>query len=288
MRDERPSQTSSLVTLMRALAHGGVTEVQGFEDPTALVLLPPAWRLLARSLLWRVGPLRVRQFMIDQSFGRMDVVALRTRVLDEAWGVAHDQATRQLVLLGAGLDGRAFRLPNLADAAVFEVDHPSTQALKRERAAALRSLAGRHLFVPVNFETDALGDALAKAGHQPGAPTFWIWEGVTHYLTAEAQAATLAALAARSAPGSRVAMNYIEPGQNPLQKATVPLLVRMLGEPFLGQMPRAVAAERLERAGFSCVEDTGLEDWRRRYSQNPERASTAYAERIALGEKRPA
>src|SRR5215470_20393462 len=75
-----------------------------------------------------------RQRMLERARGRMDLVALRTRFFDDAWHTAHAAGTRQLVLLGAGLDGRAFRLDDISDSILFEVDHPSTQSVKRERA----------------------------------------------------------------------------------------------------------------------------------------------------------
>lgn len=272
----RASRTSSLVTLLRALAHGGVTEVDGFADPTALRLLPPGWRALARVAL--AGNKRL---FLAVSQGQGDLVALRTRVLDEAWGEAHRLGARQLVLLGAGLDGRAYRLETLSDCAVFEVDHPGTQALKRARAEGLVERARRHVFVPVDFEKDGLQDALGAAGFLASQRAFFIWEGVTPYLTEAAQQATLAAVAELSAPGSRLAMTYIEPG---LKNAGVQGLVSALGEPFLGLMPRALAAERLAQAGLRVIEDSGIDEWRRRFARR-QRAALGLTERIALAER---
>jgi methyltransferase (TIGR00027 family) len=194
----------------------------------------------------------------------LDLVALRTRALDDAWHASRQHGARQLVILGAGLDGRAFRLEDLSEVTVFEVDHPSTQALKRERAAALRSRAREHRFVPADFESDSLAEALDSAGQSRSVMTFWLWEGVTTYLTAAAQQVTLDAVAARSAKGSRIAMTYIEPGG----ESGVPRMMRLLGEPHIGLMTRATAAERLGRAGLHVIEDTGIDEWRRRYAES--------------------
>jgi methyltransferase (TIGR00027 family) len=92
----------------------------------------------------------------------------------------------------------------VGDSSVFEVGHPATQALKRERSAHMASRAAQHKYVPVNFERDSLETALAAAGHDASVPTFWIWEGVTQYLTAEARQ-TLNAVGRLSARGSRIA-----------------------------------------------------------------------------------
>src|SRR5207253_10743350 len=117
-------------------------------------------------------------------------------------------AASQLVILGAGLDGRAWRLSSLSNARVFEVDHPDTQAYKRERLGALKPAAKQVDFVPVDFEADSLEASLLRAGHDAAAPTAWVWEGVVMYLTPEAVRSTLKAIAARSAPGSTLIVNY--------------------------------------------------------------------------------
>jgi methyltransferase (TIGR00027 family) len=270
--------------MVRALANEGVTEVRGFSDPTAMALLPLPWRLVAR---WAVRRAR-RQggqhpYVKD---GKFDLIPLRTRVFDDAWHAAHSAGARQLVLLGAGLDGRAFRLPDIGDSAVFEVDEPATQALKRKRARALKALALRHVFVALDFERGALDDALAAAGLDGSAAVFWIWEGVTPYLTQPAQRATLDAVARCSGPGSRVAMTYVEPTDHQGELSRVRGLVQFLGEPFVGLMTRDAAKELLAGAGFDVVEDSGIDDWRRRYADGLARPTSAYRERIALAERR--
>ena len=282
MRPKRASRTSSLVTLMRALAHEGVTEVRDFKDPTAYSMLPLPWKLLARFALRRLrsGIGRHRYF----ESGHFDLVPLRTRVFDDAWAAAHDVGARQLVLLGAGLDGRAYRLPNLGNSTLFEVDHPATQALKRQRARELRPLARKHVYVPVNFEKDSLSDALQNAGLERTATSLWIWEGVTPYLTLAAQAATLAAVARCAAAGSRIALTYVEPAEG-ADLAVTTRLVKVLGEPFVGLRSRAEVAELLRTAGFEVVQDSGIPEWRRHYTDRPDRAEGSFYERIAVGER---
>jgi methyltransferase (TIGR00027 family) len=104
---------------------------------------------------------------------------------------------RQLVILGAGLDARAYRLPELAGVSVFEVDHPATQVAKRQRLAEAGNGDARVVFVGVDFERDALEERLASAGHAPTVATAWIWEGVTPCLDRGAIEATLAAATRR-------------------------------------------------------------------------------------------
>lgn len=291
MRSNRPSQTSSLVTLLRALADAGLTEVSGFKDATARPLLPPLWRLGFWYVRLRGRSAKFRQRLFGEaSSGAYDTVALRTRVLDEAWHAAHALGMRQLVLLGAGLDGRAFRLEDASDSTVYEVDHPSTQRQKRERTRRMTARALRHVFVPVNFETDSLAQALLDAGQRRDVPTFWIWEGVTPYLTRKAQEKTLTAIAECSAPGSRLAMTYTEPAP---PETTAPAIrrtakvVRWLGEPFIGLLSREEAAALLQHAGFRLLEDSGPDTWRRKYSTRPDGPAGPLRQRIAVAERQP-
>src|SRR5262249_51912120 len=154
-------------------AHAGCTDAHGFADPTARQLLPPAWVAKLDALMARGGG------RWQRALKRMaDLLALRTMAIDAAVRDAVAGGARQAVILGAGFDGRAFRMPELADSDVFEVDHPDTQATKRARAAALTAKARSLQFVAVDFERDALADRLAAAGHRQGEPTVWIWEGV--------------------------------------------------------------------------------------------------------------
>jgi methyltransferase (TIGR00027 family) len=277
----RASRTSQLVTMMRAFADAGLTEVRDFSDPTALPMLPLGWRVFAALSLRRLRARPdARAKIFESSKGRVDVIALRTRVLDEAWHAAHSGGIRQLVLLGAGLDGRAYRLDDVADVAIFEVDHAETQSLKRARARSLVARSASHTYVAVDFERQRLDDALEAARQDAARPTFWIWEGVTPYLTADAQCATLAAVARRSAPGSQLAMEYIEPSQSDVHAR----LPRLLGEPWIGLMSRAEAAERLAQAGFTPLEDTSMTEWRARYSSGPPREAGAH-QRIVVARR---
>ena len=87
--------------------------------------------------------------------GRLDnwskMMVARTVAIDEA---VRDAASPQVVILGAGLDGRAWRMSELADVTVFEVDHPDSQREKRARAAPLKQAARDVRFVPVDFTRD--------------------------------------------------------------------------------------------------------------------------------------
>jgi methyltransferase (TIGR00027 family) len=137
-----------------------------------------------------------------------EVIMPRTVAIDDA---VRDRLVPQVVIIGAGLDDRAWRMPELADVEVFEVDHPASQRDKRSRVRDLQPLARSVRFVPADLSRDRLDTALASAGHRPEVATTWIWEGVVPYLRRAEVAATVQALSGRSTAGSRLIVNYQSP-----------------------------------------------------------------------------
>jgi methyltransferase (TIGR00027 family) len=252
-----------MVALLRALAHDGFTTIPGFVDPFARDLLSPAWRFFHRRLarrLERVGPAR-RQRAVAQ----FDIVALRVSAVDVALRTAVAEGARQIVLLGAGFDTRAFRLPALIGVDAFEVDHPATQAAKRARSSQMRPLTKSLTFVPVDFERDALAATLTRAGLRVDEPVVWVWEGVVMYLTDQALRRTLDDIARCSRPGSVLIANYHLPqpsGFDPEQFFRW-ILLPLWGEPQVGKRTREAMAAEVTRVGFDVASDTGPGDWAR-------------------------
>lgn len=142
-------------------------------------------------------------------------VRVRTRYLDDAVRAALDRGIRQLVLLGAGFDCRALRMPEIAacGAIVMEVDFPGQLALKRDRLASAGVRIPDHVTQVACDLTSpsaeaSLTSALGAAGHRADEPTFFLWEGVLGYLDDEACDRTLALVGALAGPGGRLAFNY--------------------------------------------------------------------------------
>jgi len=258
---------------MRALGDLGITSVHGFSDPVAAKLLP-----FRMALVHRVARLLIAagaRSTLRRRFGPiMDILTMRTLAIDEALAEAlvtpRAPAIDQLVILGAGLDARAFRLHGLARIDVFEVDHPATQAYKRARTSAYSPLARSLRFVAVDFEREGLDDRLLSAGHDPARRSAWIWEGVIVYLSDAALRTTLHSVAALSPPGSRLLAQYREPlpDEDPVQRRLL-ATVRRSGEPQIGMRTRVAMREELERAGFRTISDEGADEWAVRFGGNP-------------------
>jgi methyltransferase (TIGR00027 family) len=280
MKGERPSRTAHLVALGRAMADAGLSHVANFHDPTARVFLNEKGK---RSLARTERDARAGAQGVRMGGARLmaDLIALRTAAIDAAVHDAIADGATQLVILGAGYDGRAWRLPELAGVKVFEVDHPATQGQKRARVAALPPATGLVTFVPVDFEREKLGVALERAGHDPSVPTCWIWEGVVMYLTRDAMRATLADVAQRSAPGSTLIVNYHTGHRGLIAR----MMFRLIGEPQISTWKPDEMAADMQSVGFVVREDSGMADWNERFAQRSARVDRGFYMRVVVARK---
>jgi methyltransferase (TIGR00027 family) len=252
MKPGQGSRTAVMVCMARAVAHGA-PGVGKFSDPTALALLPEADRVVAERFHAEPQPhgfrARARRTMLER---RSTMMVVRTVAIDDA---VRGALAPQIVILGAGLDGRAWRMPELANSVVFEVDHPDSQRDKRERVGALSQAAREVRFVPVDFTRDRLGPALEAAGHDPARPTTWIWEGVVMYLTPADIETTLDVLRQRSAAQSRLIVAYFCPA---LMLKLVGFVVARLGEPLRSAFKPEAWRALLAQHGFRVLDDRNL------------------------------
>lgn len=233
-------------------------------DPYGLrVLGPDAERWMA-TVLAAPTPLRALAWApLLPMFPWALYMQVRTRVLDDALRAFLRDGGKQVVILGAGFDSRGWRMGDaLGDAIVYEVDHPATAAMKRERFgphSRIRSLSW-------NFEThpmSSLPDALAGLGHRRAERTFTLWEGVTMYLTREAFCSTLDAVRAYSAKGAQLAFNYVDRAlidRASITTSAVRAVVRAVGEPFKLGFDRDELRATLLEHGFGVASDRGFEE----------------------------
>jgi methyltransferase (TIGR00027 family) len=200
-------------------------------------------------------------------------IAVRTRFAEDALEAAVARGVTQLVVLGAGLDTYAYR--NRQDRLrVFEVDHPATQAWKREQLAkASIEVPDALTFAPVDFERDTLADGLAAAGFDPMQQTFFTWLGVTPYLTESAVFATLGFIAALPG-GAHVVFDYSNPPDSIVgveRRAFHEALatrVAAAGETFKSYFGSEALVVRLADLGFRDIEDLGPPEIAARYFPN--------------------
>lgn len=252
MQPGQPSRTALGAATHRAL-HQVLEEGRIFADPLAV-------RILGRDL-----EAALRDAEADPARRRLRLfIAVRTRFAEDALRDAVARGVRQLVVLGAGLDTFAYRSPLDGALRIFEVDHPATQAWKRERLAEAGIPVPPALtFAPVDFERETLADGLAAAGFEACLPTFFTWLGVVPYLTEAAVTATLAFIAGLPG-GAHVVFDYGNPpapgadGEDfAAARAALAARVAAAGEAFRSDFDTDALHAQLRGLGFRDIEDLG-------------------------------
>ncbi|WUH89359.1 SAM-dependent methyltransferase [Streptomyces sp. NBC_00433] len=259
MQTGRPSRTAMSSARARAV-HQVADSPPVFADPLAVRIIGGVADDDPRPAGVPAMPAEVRLFM-----------ALRHRVAEDAlWAAAR---TRQVVVLGAGLDTFAYRNRNPA-LRVFEVDLPATQAWKRERLAeAGIGVPDSVVFCPVDFAEQTAEEGLAAAGFDRHAPAFFLLLGVAPYLTRDALLATARFVARLPAPAELV-FDYNQPAESlpPHRQATRAAQAEAMakaGEPWRSFFTPADIAAELADAGFDSVADVGWHDCLARYGLDP-------------------
>jgi methyltransferase (TIGR00027 family) len=248
MIPKEASRTALMVARQRA-AHQVLDQGAILDDPFAMKILGEE----------EAGVMQFANAHPLASIGRL-LTAARSRIAEDALLRAVEGGTRQIVILGAGLDTFALRNPHVARGInIFELDHPATQAWKVERLAEAQiALPPWLVFVPVDFERDDMGEKLVAAGFQQSSPAFFTWLGVVPYLTEDAIGRTFDFIS--SIPNPEVVFDYMEPPEGfsdelrEMEKARTEQLKKM-GERSVSRFEPAGMQAMLRSHGFGAIED---------------------------------
>lgn len=258
MKEGQSSRTALAAAALRA-NHFQNTADPVFADPYAYALTSRAWQKLLRSpLLLTV----MNSSILNRTLGLLSAqVVGRSRYAEDLLQQALARQINQYVLVGAGLDSFALRQnPHSPDLKIFEIDHPDTQATKRQKLQQLGTVPATVEFVAIDFEKESLADALARSSYQQTEPGFFSWLGTTHYLEPQTTLKTLESIASFAAPGSEVVLDYSIHYQE-LQGVervgcfAVSKFTQFLNEPLFGQFRPAQLHQAVEKMGFEVVED---------------------------------
>jgi len=262
MLPREPSRTA-----LGAAAHRAAHQLDGawlFTDPLAVNI---------------VGEEAAAESRADAANAGMRIfIAARSRFAEDTLARSLARGVTQLVVLGAGLDTYAYRGGERRKLQIFEVDHPATQAWKRERLAAIGVAPDANVrYAPVDFENERIADGLARAGFDPKQRTFFFWLGVVPYLSRAAIDASWA-LIANNPGGGEVVFDYANLPETmaPAERAGFDALVARVaaaGEPFLTFFNPTQLAHDLRAAGFAAVNDATLGDILATYFPNTPRSA---------------
>ena len=253
------------------------------DDDLAYLFLPAALRWLVAAT--RLAPMR--HLMIRGSEftgpGLWVNMACRKHFIDDKLEEAL-AGIDAVVILGAGFDTRPYRLTRRRRMPVFEVDLPVNIA--REAETVRRVLGALPLsvrLVAVDFETDDLLTAMAEHGYHTDYRTFFIWEGVTQYLTEPAVRRTLEGLRA-AAPGSRLVFTYVRrdfiEGTNRYNTRTLYRNMRERRQIWLFGLEPDEVAEFIADYGWRLVEQAGPDELVQRYVETHRPQTQSIAARM--------
>lgn len=267
MTPDRASRTAEYVAFIRAIESARPAERRILDDPFATCFLRPALRRAVRfSRVPLIGSL-IPWYLDRRIPGAGTSGVARTRLIDEALTRAVEDGLRQVVILGAGFDCRAYRIGAMRSAAVFEVDHPATLAVKRRHLRhVLPDLPDHVRFVETDFNRETLAATLTRAAFDPSRPAVFLWEGVTNYLTAEAVDEVLRFVAG-AARRTRLIFTYVDAraldgsGLFPDAAATL-RAVAGVGEPWTFGLLPAELSRYLRDRGLGLDWDSSAHDYR--------------------------
>jgi methyltransferase (TIGR00027 family) len=256
-----PSRTSILTAAARAFgSREADTSVRNPDWAAERLIGPAELGLIADHPISRAFDRDFEEAMNDpEIFGFAWLMLVRTRYIDEMLQRAFRGGARQLVILGAGFDSRVHRFRDLLkDAAVIEIDYSTTQEYKKRRVEeALGAAPDNVVYAPIDLARENLGDVLRRAGFQPGLKTYYVCEGVSMYIPEEGMKETLCTIAAESAPGSTLLLEYINRGGlELLRKYPMGMIKNAFdwGEPFVFGVPDGRDREFFQEAGLELGE----------------------------------
>ncbi len=265
MRQNQSSLTALGIAIARAVESEKPEDERICYDPYA--------RSFASSWLYPLTRLFIDiGYAERRGPGVLGFLIARERYIDDALIANLETGLQQVVILGAGFDSRAYRIEGLKGGVkVFEVDHPATQQDKLERLRKIFGKIPEHVtYVPVDFNTQRLEERLPESGYQSGLKTFFIWQGVSMYLTPEAVDATLAFVVHSSSPGSGIVFDYLyqsilDGAQKHGEISGMRRYRFMTGEGLTFGIPEGTVERFLKERGFSQVRDVNSADLKQAY-----------------------
>lgn len=208
-----------------------------------------------------------------QNISAVNIIVSRSRYTEDNLDEAVKQGVQQYVVLGAGMDTFAFRRTDIVNQLqVFEIDHPATQAYKRQRIAELGWEKPLNLhFVPVDFTKDNLETALTRcSSYNLKALTFFSWLGVTMYLPHDAVFTTLRTIADIAPTGSSIVFDFFDTDARASMSNRAQIgrqIGKQVGEPLKSFFDPSTLAADIASLGLSLHENLSPSEIERRYFQ---------------------
>ncbi len=267
MANQRVSNTAIGAATCRLIEQFQPENSRLFQDAVVKDLVGTAIRVLMQFKGMRNLAIQQMDAITPGIYG---VQISRTRFIDDAVLAALAQGIGQVVILGAGLDTRSYRLAGMEHVRVFEVDLPLVQEAKKKKLQKhFGRLPEQVTFLPIDFDTQSLEAAFTGTAFDLTSPAIFVWEGVTQYLSEEAVRRTLA-FVGTSAPGSILVFTYVLksfierrsdiPGAEKMMN-----MVAKRGAPWLFGLEPSNVASYLLSFHLRLITDVGNADYQASY-----------------------
>lgn len=288
MKNSHTSKAKPALTLafLRAIEAYQPERERLFDDRFSQALMPGLWRVCL------LPGLRDAEAALLELFapGLRGELYCRTRYIDDVLCRALRAGLDQVVILGAGLDARPYRICGIERTHVFELDLPALLRLKQTLVIRVMGKLPAHVtFVPINFDCQNLAEVMPAAGFRSGLKTFFIWEAVTQYLTAEAVDRIFRYVAGAAAAGSEIVFTYIKQGiiDGTDRSRTDQILMFSADQarlsPWIFGLVPAGLARYLSQRGLKFIEDVGEPEFQTRYLRPRQREMSIFeGERVVL------
>lgn len=264
MRKNHSSVTATGIAIARAVESEKSPDERIYYDPYARQFVP-AWMYHILGFFIKSGYAEMR------GPGVNGFLMARERYIDDVLQNFLDEGLRQLVILGAGYDSRAYRFELPERVQTFEVDHTDTQTDKLEKLYRIFGKIPEHVrYVSVDFNTQNLSERLLSSGYNPSLISLFIWQGVTMYLTPEGVDTTLAFVTENAAPGSAIVFDYVYQAvlKGIHKQSEISNMRRyrfMTGEGLTFGIPEGTVGTFLRVRGFQQVKDVTKDELQAAY-----------------------
>ncbi len=260
-----PSKMAEVVALIRAEESEKPAEDRICYDPYAICFVSPEVReFMARN----PAKYKAQREQVENNLpGYSNSIVARVRYFDDIVKLSAQDGLEQLVIMGAGYDTRAYRIGELKNVHVFEIDHPDTIKVKKDKINEIFGFIPAHVtYVPADLEVEKLDQRLAESGYDKTKKTLFVMEGLIYYLPPEAADDLLSFIVHSSGKESAVIFDYgrvkldttIHKGKRGYDFA------KQRGEPVKSSINEPIEKFLSER-GFYKIDNMDSKDYKKAY-----------------------
>lgn len=268
MKKGKFSKTAEQMAISRAIEAMKPDNERICYDPYALKFLSKRNAFLIKNKFFRNS---ITCFIELMFTGHHYYVIARTRFIDDLLIQSIDAGIKQLIIMGAGFDSRAYRLRQLGNVRVYEIDHPDTQNRKIEKIKDVSgSLPKNVAFVSHDFNTENFMEKLFRSGYDKNSKSLFIWEGTTPYLAEHSVDETLTSISKHSCRGSFILFDYILKSvidetcefEGALREYRY---MKKTAEPLIFGLEKDMMESFLEKRGYKIISDVSSDFLKKKY-----------------------